>query len=144
MSIIVQRDATIHSFITFSADSSTCFGWYHPSSGAHSNSHYNIWHWSNRIATAHRPVPGCNDKFECAPDDGWGYHPKHVEMYAENIIKLYTLASRWTIIDNVTVMFTECESYKFAKKSGMRYWDMADTSLPATGINEMHEPTPRI
>jgi len=37
MSIIVQRDATIYSFIIFSADSSTCFGLYpHPSSGTHS------------------------------------------------------------------------------------------------------------
>jgi len=38
MSIIVQQDMTIYSFIIFSADSSTCFGRYpHPSSGAHSN-----------------------------------------------------------------------------------------------------------
>ena len=41
---------TVHSFIIFSADSSTCFGLYpHPSSGAHSNCNYNIWHWSNHI-----------------------------------------------------------------------------------------------
>ena len=50
VSIIVQLDATVYSFIEFSAGSSTCFGWYpHPSSGAHSNCNYNIWHWSNRI-----------------------------------------------------------------------------------------------
>ena len=50
ISIIVQQDATIYSFIIFSVDSSTCFGWYrHPSSGAHSNCNYNIWYWSNRI-----------------------------------------------------------------------------------------------
>ena len=55
MSIIAQQDATIYNFIIFSADSSTCFGWYpHPSSGAHSNSNYNIWHWSNRIC--YRPL----------------------------------------------------------------------------------------
>ena len=37
-------------FYYFSADSSTCFGWYpHPSSGAHSNCNYSIWHWSNRV-----------------------------------------------------------------------------------------------
>jgi len=53
MSIIVQQDATIYIFITFSADSYTRFGWYpHPPSGAHLNCNYNIWHWSNRIATA--------------------------------------------------------------------------------------------
>ena len=38
--------------------------------------------------------------FESALDDGWGYHPKHVELSAENIIKLYIVASCWTIIDN--------------------------------------------
>jgi hypothetical protein len=35
MSIIIQRDATMHSLF-MSVNSSTCFGWYpHPSSGAH-------------------------------------------------------------------------------------------------------------
>jgi len=34
------------------------------------------------------------------PTDGLGYHPKHVEMSAENIIKLYIVASCWTVIDN--------------------------------------------
>ena len=65
MSIIVQQDATIYSFIIFSADTSTCFRWYpHLSSGAHSNCNYNIWHWSNRICYRQwtvtntvRPVP---------------------------------------------------------------------------------------
>ena len=33
-----------------SANCSTYFGWYlHPSSGAHVNCNYSIWHWSNRI-----------------------------------------------------------------------------------------------
>ena len=37
-------------FYYISAESNTCFGWYpHPSSGAHSNCNYNIWHCSNRI-----------------------------------------------------------------------------------------------
>ena len=54
LSIIVQQNATIYSCIIFSADSSTCFGWYpHPSSGAHWNCNY-IWHWSNRICN--RPL----------------------------------------------------------------------------------------
>jgi len=45
MSVIVQQDAIIYSFIIFPADSSTCFRWYpHPSSGAHSDCNYNIWH----------------------------------------------------------------------------------------------------
>jgi len=36
-------------------NSSACFGWYpHPSSVAHANCNYNIWHWSNRIC--YRPL----------------------------------------------------------------------------------------
>ena len=55
VSINVQQDATIYSFIIFSSDSSTCFGWYlHPSSGALSNCNCNIWHWSNGIC--YRPL----------------------------------------------------------------------------------------
>ena len=39
-----------YTVLLYSADSSTCFGWYlHPSSGAHLNCNYNIWHWLNHI-----------------------------------------------------------------------------------------------
>ena len=114
MSIIVQRDTTIYRFIIFSAGSSTCFGWYpHPSSGAHSKCNYNIWYWSNR--NCYRPltwrirnvVP--NPPLQRFPDDGWEYHPKHVELSTENTIKLYIVASCWTIID--------IENLKFASYS---------------------------
>jgi hypothetical protein len=30
----------------------------------------------------------------CAPDDGWKYHPKHVEQFSD-INKLCNVASRW-------------------------------------------------
>jgi hypothetical protein len=33
-----------------------------------------------------------------APDDGWGYHLKHVEQFTD-IKKLHIVASCWTIID---------------------------------------------
>jgi len=45
------------------------------------------------------------------------------------------LANPLYMMAGVTVLFTDGESYKFAKKSGMRYWDVADTSLSATDIN---------
>ena len=42
-------------FYYFSGNSSTCFGWSRrPSSGAHVNCNYSIWHWSNRIC--YRPL----------------------------------------------------------------------------------------
>ena len=44
------RSDYIYTFYYASAASSTCFGWYpHPSSGAHTNCNYNIWHCSNSI-----------------------------------------------------------------------------------------------
>ena len=58
------------------------------------NCNYNIWHWSNRICYRPTSARCCNYSYECAPDDGWGYHPKHLELSAGNIIKLYTGCNR--------------------------------------------------
>jgi len=33
----------------------------------------------------------------CVPDDGWGYHPKHVEQFTD-INKLCNVASCWIYI----------------------------------------------
>ena len=76
-------------FYYISADSSTFFGWYpHPSSGAHSNYNYNIWHWSNRIF--YRPLT-------------WRSRMRLLSetcrAVCRNIIKLYIVATCWTIID---------------------------------------------
>ena len=106
-SITVQQDATVYSYIIFSADSSTCFVWYpYPSSEAHSNCNWNVWHWlggllhvSGRQEIRSDQCQMLQLQFELAPDDGWGYHPEHVELSAENIIKLYIVASCWTIND---------------------------------------------
>ena len=107
MSIIVQKRCDYMQFYYISADNSTCFGWYpHPSSGAHPNCNYNIWHWSNRIC--YRPlkwrkqnaVPTppmsadgskygstraryCNYSLNVLLMMDGGYHPKHVELSAE-------------------------------------------------------------
>jgi hypothetical protein len=50
--------------------------------------------------TGVRPVVLLPDDVEtvtCAPDDGWRYHPKHVEQFTD-INKLYIVASLWIII----------------------------------------------
>jgi len=41
--------------------------------------------------------PDAVDTVVCAPDDGWKYHPKHVEQFPD-IIKLYKVASCWIYI----------------------------------------------
>jgi hypothetical protein len=39
-------------------------------------------------------IPDAVDKVVCAPDDGWKYHPKHVEQFLD-INKLCDVASCW-------------------------------------------------
>jgi len=39
-------------------------------------------------------VPDAVDTVMCALDDGWRYHPKHVEQFTD-INKLYNVASCW-------------------------------------------------
>ena len=124
MSIIIQQDATIYSLF-ISANCSTCFGWYlHPSSGAHitvstvsgiTETVTATCRGRNWMGTGSRPVTfttgssnGLNNSRYCnaviwAPDDGWRYHPKHVEQFAD-INKLYIVASCWIIIDTYYAM----------------------------------------
>jgi hypothetical protein len=42
-------------------------------------------------------TPDAVDAVVCAPDDGWKYHPKHVEQFP-NINKLCNVASCWIYI----------------------------------------------
>ena len=39
-------------------------------------------------------MPDAVDTVVCAPDDGWKYHPKHVEQFPD-INKLCNVASCW-------------------------------------------------
>ena len=39
-------------------------------------------------------IPDPVDTVVCAPDDGWTYHPKHVEQFPD-INKMYNVASCW-------------------------------------------------
>jgi hypothetical protein len=85
MSIIVQQVATIYNLF-ISVNCSTYFGWYlHPSSGAH-------------ITLCTASGISVTVTVIRAPDDGWRYHPKHVEQFTD-INKLYIVATCWTIID---------------------------------------------
>jgi len=82
--IYIQQDATLHSLF-ISGNCSTCFGWYfHPSSGAHTT-----------VSTA-SGICG-TVIFVCAPDDGWRYHPKHLEQFPD-INKLCNAASCWIYV----------------------------------------------
>ena len=116
LSITVQQDATIYSFYYISAGCCTCFGWYtHPSSGAHSNCNYIIWHCLNRIcyrpltwrspprqwtvANTVRPVPEVViTVWACSWWWMW-VSSETCRAVLRNLIKLYIVASCWTVID---------------------------------------------
>jgi len=71
MQITVQEDATIYSLF-ISVNRSTRFGWYlHPSSGAHVT------------VSTESGISKTVDTVTRVPDDGWRYHPKHVERFIE-------------------------------------------------------------
>jgi len=54
---------------------------------------YSIWYLSNRYCY----LPLAASSSVCAPDDGWSYHPKHVEQFSD-INKLCNAASCWIYI----------------------------------------------
>jgi hypothetical protein len=52
-------------------------------------------HVSGRqVAVTVRQIPDAVNKVVCAPDDGWSYHPKHVEQFPD-INKLCKVTSCW-------------------------------------------------
>ena len=58
-------------------------------------------------------MPDTVDTVLWAPDDGWKYHPKHVEKLTD-INKLYTVAPCWIIIAILKIPFS---FYKLHKPS---------------------------
>ena len=82
-----------------SGNCSTCFGWYfHPSSEAHTtvSTASDICHTVTAICRYRGRVgTGLSVLWVAyAPDDGWKYHPKHVEQFPD-INKLCNVASCW-------------------------------------------------
>ena len=111
VSIIVQQGETTYSLF-ISAKCSTCFVWYfHPSSGDYitvstvsgitETGSYLSWSWrSLQVAVMVSIMPDTVDTVIWAPGDGWRYHTKHVEQFAD-INKLYVVAFSWTTSDTI-------------------------------------------
>ena len=62
--------------------------------------------WSEVAAQKIWPVPEAVVTVLCTPDDGCGWHPKHIEWTCRIINRLLCVASRWTIINIVFLNFT--------------------------------------
>jgi len=77
----------------------------HPSSGAHTTvstasgicQTVTATCRYRQVAVTVWQIPDAVDTVVCASDDGWGYHPKHVEQFPD-INKLCNVASCWTYI----------------------------------------------
>ena len=113
--VIVQRDATQSSLFIILQVHSTCFGCQpHPSSGVHktvttASGTGHIFVQLPPLATLELgscTVPEAVITVLCTPDDGCGWHPKHVEWTCRIINRLLCVASRWTII-NIDKRYTE-------------------------------------
>ena len=51
-------------------------------------------------------MPNAVDTVVCVPDDGWRYHPKHVEQFTE-INELCNVASCWIYIPEYRTIITK-------------------------------------
>ena len=113
--ITVQQDATQSSLFIILQVHCTCFGCQpHPSSAVHktvttaygtvqlpaSNMAKLAWpRWKQVAAQKIWPVPEAVVTVLCTPDDGCGWHPKHVQWTCRITNRLLCVASRWTIIN---------------------------------------------
>ena len=75
-------------------------------------------------------MPATVDTVIWAPDDGWRYHPKHVEQFAD-INKLYIVSSCWIIIDiyyamhwpiNIKKIVRCCYTSRWRRENAHSYW----------------------
>ena len=108
--ITAQRDATQSSLFIILQVHCTCLRCQpHPSSGAHktlttASSLQPSWPcWRESAAQKIWTVPEAVVTVLCTPDDGCGWHPKHVEWTCRIINRLFCVASHWTIITTVTI-----------------------------------------
>jgi len=121
--IIVHRDAKQSGLFIILQVHSTCFGCQpHPSSGVHKTVTTSSGtgrtfcaatclqrgqgpRWRQVAAQKIRPVPEDVVTVLCTPDDGCGWHPKHVEWTCRIMNRPLCFASRWTIINNGLIFY---------------------------------------
>jgi len=131
--IIVQRDATQSSLFIILQVHSTCFGCQpHPPSGVQktgttaSSTGYifcTAWpRWREVAAQNIWPVPKAVVTVLCTPDDGCGWHPKHVEWTCRIIYRLLCVAYRWAIISIYCPCLLELGSKSLGSRIKYRHY----------------------
>ena len=88
------------------------------------NCNYSLQYWLYFCAAARKiwRVAEAVVTVLCTPDDGCGWHPKHVEWTCRIINRLFRVASRWTItnIDN-TFIFNDLKNFHQKRQTSERF-----------------------
>jgi hypothetical protein len=102
--LYIQQDATLHSLFI----SGNCY----LSRSWKSWNAVPTFPRSRQVTVTVWQIPDVVDTVVCAPDDGWRYHPKHVEPFPD-ISKLCNVASCWIYsrIHNICTSHTQSWSY---------------------------------
>ena len=77
----------------------------------------------------------------CTPDDGCGWHPKHVEWTCRIINRLLCVASRWTII-NIVLIFIYLVTYLVSLSLAQKIRCQIKGSLANTESEKMWKKKP--
>ena len=99
----LHAGVTTLTFCSFHSSSLTVTGQY-------LNMHHGSWiTLSRHVAVTMWQIPDAVDTVVCAPNDGWRYHPKHVEQFPD-INKLCKATSCWIYIG---ILVSKSQSQKF-------------------------------
>ena len=102
------------------------------------------WWWSYNSSTI---AAGCSNGLSsarccryncCAPDDGWRYHPKHVEQFPE-IKKLCNIASCWIYTRIWFTLVIFCVKNQKPKKISNSLWAKWRHAICAMYFNTTHK-----
>jgi hypothetical protein len=91
-----------------------------------------------------RQIPDAVDTVVCAPDDGWKYHPKHVEQFPV-INKRCNVVSCW-IYEYIEILFGAHPIFHISRirderNRKHRYVYVSDTSAILICLLDMRYPT---
>ena len=92
------------------------------------NCNYSLRHWPFFFFCSYL-LPTC-PSYSCAPDDGCGWHPKHVELTRIIINRLFCVSSHWTIINIMTGLFSSCHSKYLTLIFQPVKWNVSDLHFP--------------
>ena len=93
------------------------------------------WNWFE-CAVGGVQIPDAVDTVLCAPDDGWWYHPKHVEQFPHKI-NCVTFASCWIFIGTFYAIKGKGKVHPRTGHGGPEGEQMYSSTFPSTSPHLM-------